>query len=353
MSYETLARHFAEIKALCHPPVPHSEMWLTLTELEERPELMAEPAEVVPRLVWRGRHTILAGLAKLGKSTIAAQAAVAATQAAPFLDGKAANGRVVWVGVDEHLGDTVRRLRHFGAWGKRIRILTLPPSGEDLLSALEQLLDEWPAELVVLDSLIEWTRRVSKDMPKDGDSAGWAQVVRPLTALAHTHDVGLLTLAHSRRADGRYRSSGEIAAATDVLYDMLGPRGRGKDTTVRRFEGVGRWDVGRWHARMVDGAYVFGGESGEGESGGVHNNNKDRLERVTQAIVDVLGKAPDHTIGSKNALHRQIGGNPNMCYRALAFLEEQGQVEITSRGRAQAITLTKNGPVGGQRQGDT
>lgn len=233
------------------------ETWPTLREILTNADIAREPEEIVPRIVWRGRHTLMAGLAKLGKSTIATQAAAAVTRAAPFLDGKAAYGRVLWAGIDEHVGETARRFEKYLARPKRIRILSRVPA--DLRGSLESALDEFPADLLVVDSLIEWARRTLDRVPDDGDSSGWARVVRPLTSFAHDRNVGVLTLHHSRRSDGRYRSSGEIAAGVDVIYEMLGPT-HDEDQASRRFEGVGRWEVGKWNATMnADGMYEIGG----------------------------------------------------------------------------------------------
>ena len=263
--------------------------WPTLEALlAEQSDLLALPAEVIPRIAWLGRHALFAGLAKLGKTTLIGQGAAAVTTGAPFLDGQAMSGRVIWVGVDEYLGDTALRFQRFGADPARIRILHGGSPG--LMDSLQRILDHEEAEhpgellLVVVDSLIEWARLTRKDgAPDDADTAGWAQVVRPLTALAHDRNIAVNTIHHGRRSDGRYRSSGEIAAAVDVIYDMLQPRQR-EDATVRRLEGVGRFHVGRWTCRLVDGSYEFGSH--------VEGQDQDPIDRLHWRLRRTLDALP-------------------------------------------------------------
>lgn len=311
-----------------------AERWATLRELMERPELLEEPDEIVPRVAWRGRHTLLAGLAKIGKSTFVGQAAAAVTMARPFLDGKALRGRVVWVGVEEPLGLTVSRFVHFSALPGDLQIL-VDPSG-DLMGELESFLDEWPADLVVIDSLIEWARRTTKEKepPASGDAAGWAGVVRPLTEIAHDGGPAVVTLHHGKKSDGRFRDSGEIAAGVDVIYDVLPPRG-GEEPNVRRFDGVGRWHVGRWRAAFVDGAYKWLGEI-DVDAGGVD----DRVEKLIPAIREALESAPGKTVASKAVLCQQVAGRREDVLAAIDRMKDQGEVHVEDAGPGKAAAVT-------------
>ena len=323
---QSLAENVASIGTGSAQPV--QEAWPTLATLLDRPELQQEPEELVPRLIWRGRHTLLAGLAKFGKSTIVTQGVAAATRAAPFLDAKTEYCRVVWCGVDEALGDTVRRLLSFEPRPDRVRLLIAPPT--DLMGSLERVLDAEPTDLVVVDSLIEWTRRTVKEMPSDGDSAGWASVIRPLTALAHERDIGLLTIHHSRRSDGRYRSSGEIAAGVDWIYDMLGVRG---NQSLRRFEGVGRWGAQRWIAGFEDGTYEFGGKAPE---------DLDRAHRAQELVPAIRAFVEGHPDCSKNAITRGVPGDNRAVEAALKLMESQEEVTIEQGGPGKASKVRLN-----------
>lgn len=229
-----------------------------LADLLRNPELLKPPPAVVPRLAYRGRAAALIGLDKIGKSWIAAEGVAAVTAGRPWLGERVEQGRAVVVAPDEAIGDTVRRLHELGADPTRVRVLALRPPA--LLEALSSVLADWPADLVVVDSLTEWARLVGGTIPDNGDAAGWGAIVRPLVGLSREHDTGLQVLHHARRSDGEFRGSGEIAAAFDCLTEMVRPTER-EDATLRRFRVRARWNVEGWAARFVGGRY----ELAEGE----------------------------------------------------------------------------------------
>jgi hypothetical protein len=195
--------------------------FLRLDEALRHPEFLQPPECLVPHLAWRGRLVILAGPDKAGKSTLAAHAVTALTKGAPFL-GKATHeggGKCVWVGLEEHFGDAIRRLETLEAAAERVFVLLKPPS--DLPGAIAREIKEKAVDLVVIDSLMAYAREVHDGkVPADGDNAGWSEVVRPLSRLAHETNVGIVLIHHTRRADGQYRGASEIAAAADVLLEL-------------------------------------------------------------------------------------------------------------------------------------
>lgn len=217
------------------------ENWPLLRDLLERPELLEPPEEVLCGLAWKGRTTLLSGADKLGKSTYASHGATAITRGGWWQGQRVKQGRAILCAPDEALGDSVRRLHELGADADRLRILHVRPP--DLLGSLRALLEQWPADLVVVDSLAEWARIVRGSAPEDGDAAGWGLVVRPLVQLTRDFPgAALLLLHHPRRSDGQYRGSGEIAAAVDCLLEMTPPQS-GEDATVRRIRGRARWPI--------------------------------------------------------------------------------------------------------------
>jgi hypothetical protein len=203
-------------------------------------EVEAEAEELIPRLAWRGRHVMLAGREKLGKSTFAAAGAVAMTTGGPFLDGTAAHGRVLWLAMDESLGDAFPRLIDNGAMRTHLAVEN-PPDPAAFLRTWLPASGQCP-DLIVVDSLIEYTRRTTREMPASGDSAAWAAVVRPLTKLAQDYDVGILTIHHASKATGDFRDSTEIGAAVDAMLTMF-PSNTEQEETVRRIRLVGRRSI--------------------------------------------------------------------------------------------------------------
>jgi len=203
--------------------------------------------ELIPRLAWLGRHVLLSAAPKLGKSTFVAAGAAALTRGWRFLDGVAGvcevidsesgevdpemrmPGRVLWLAMDESLGDAVPRLLDNGALPMRCVVMN-PEAPDKLLARVLSDPTNRP-DLVVIDSLIEYARRVSSEMPSSGDAGAWGQVMRPLTDFAHRYKVGIVTIHHARKSDGGFRDSGEIKAAVDAIIEMREPGGKQDDAT--------------------------------------------------------------------------------------------------------------------------
>lgn len=239
--------------------LPEEELgtFTLLSELLARPELLAPPECVVPRLAYRGRGVLLAAPDKSGKSTLLAHAASALTLGRSWLGEPTTVGRVAWMGLEESLGDAVRRFSELDADPERVQLVTMTPP--DLLERTSELLDAWPADLLVVDSLAEYARvTCGGRAPDSGDAAGWGAVMRPLVALARLHDIALVILHHVRRSDGQARDSGEILAAVDATLEMSYPSG-GQDPAVRRIKGRGRWPIEPFRVALRDGHYELAG----------------------------------------------------------------------------------------------
>lgn len=212
----------------------------TLDELLAEAGLLEPPPCVVPRLAYRGRTTLLAGPDKSGKSTLMAHAAAAVSRSDSFLgeqSGEEHGGRIVWAGLEESLGDAVRRFSDLDADPENVRLIRSPDAA--VHDHIRKALREEAADLVVIDSLIEYARLVGGEAPKSGDDAAWANVMRPLVALSREFDVAVVVLHHTRKSDGQYRGSTEIAAAVDALLEISMPSAA-DDSTVRRISGRGR-----------------------------------------------------------------------------------------------------------------
>lgn len=234
--------------------------FMLLRDLVTRPELLQPPECVVPRLAFRARGVATCAQDKAGKSTLLAHAVTAVTTGRSFLGEPvgARHRRAVWVGLEEALGDAVRRFNDLGADLDGVQILVI--QRPDVLDELRALLTSWPADLVVLDSLQECARVTRGEAPADGDNAGWGAVIRPWIAAAREHDIALSILHHMTKGpDGVYRGATEIAAAVDALLEMKQPPGSGEDPRVRRLIGRGRWSVEPFSVALRDGRYELDG----------------------------------------------------------------------------------------------
>lgn len=281
-------------------------VFATLAELLERPELLKPPECVVPRLAYRGRCVLLAGPDKSGKSTLLAHAGAKLSHGHTWLGEATTQGRVVHLGLEEALGDAVRRYADLGADPERVQLVTMAPP--DLLARTSALLDSWPADLLVVDSLAEWARVTMGQAPDDGDASGWGAIVRPLVALARQHNLAVVLLHHVRRSDGQARGSGEILAAVDATYELQ-VTGPSEDPTLRRIRGRGRWPIEPYSVVYTDGRYGLAG-------GGV-------LSLDALVLIHVEG----HPGASKNNIRQAVQGRATAVDAAVARLIERGAIE--------------------------
>jgi hypothetical protein len=249
---------------------------------------------------------LLCGPDKSGKSTLLAHGATTLTHGGFWLDERADTGRVVWCGLEEALGDAVRRFHGLGADPDRIQLVTL--AAAELGQRTDALLDEWPADLWVIDSLHEYARVTYGETPGDGDNAAWGAIVRPLVALARKHDVALVMLHHVRKSDGEGRGATEIFAAVDATLTLRMP-GNGEDPTTRSIEGRGRWPIERFRVRLNDGRYELA-------AGG---------ELSIDALV--LIHVEHHPGASKNSIRTAVKGRNSAIDGAINQLLERGAIE--------------------------
>ena len=132
---------------------PDAPAFATLGELIKRPELLESPECVIPRLAYRGRLVVLAGPDKSGKSTLLRHAVTRLTLKHHFLAEPTGGtrGTVIWLGLEEATGDAVREFSTLCAHGDRVQLVTHAP--RNLFERTRTLLTDWPADLLVVDSL--------------------------------------------------------------------------------------------------------------------------------------------------------------------------------------------------------
>jgi len=292
-------------------------VFMTLGALMANPDILKPPECVVPRIGYRGRLVILAGPDKSGKSTLMGHATAAVSLGRTFLGERCAKGRVLLLGLEEATGDSVRRLVELGTDAEQVQLVTRPVV--DIYELADTLLTAWPADLVVVDSLIEYARVTIGSAPDDGDNAGWASVVRPLVALARKHETAIVLLHHVRRSDGQYRGAGEIAAAADAVLEMSMPTGT-QDPCERRIKGRGRWMIEPFIVALRDGRYELSGGD----------------ELSVDALV--LLHVDQHPGASKNSVRNAVQRRASAVDAAINRLLERGA--IRDRGRGGKMSLS-------------
>jgi len=219
--------------ALIAPP-PNRSPYRTLAEILADPKILEPPEEVVPRLAWRGRVTLLAAREKDGKSTIAGAAAAAVTRGATFLDGVALRGVVVIAGLEEHPGEIASRLVRFDADTTRVHIATWKEV--DPVVELKEAVERIRPDLVIVDTL----SAIAEGKLDDGSAKAWQPLMSSLTRIARDFDCAVLIIHHSRKADGAYRDSTAIGANVDCILEM---RPDDRDPNARHLKARARFTV--------------------------------------------------------------------------------------------------------------
>jgi len=330
---EWLERDHARKMAGLPPEPSDPALFVWFDDLRLRPELLDPPPIVIPRLAWRGRLTVLAADVKVGKSTLAGQGVAAMRTGRPFLDGLAARGNVLWLCLDEPMGDLVQRLESFGARGG-IGIRDLAPTEEDLL----QIMMEVCPILIVIDSLTEYlgSRRVESVY----DPVQVQRALAPLRNLARQTDTAVLFLHHVTKASGKSADSRQIGAMCDVIVTMSEVSG---EPSEREMECRGRGMPAAYRKYRL--AYE---ECSYQLAGGGELSVEARVLLAVQSDPGL----------SKNKVRTKVGGRKEAVDEALSTLEYRGG--IVNRGTAQASAYYPSGSPehlggghGGARSGHT
>ncbi|MGH7563735.1 MAG: DnaB-like helicase N-terminal domain-containing protein [Gemmatimonadota bacterium] len=216
----------------------------TLAELLMNPSLTEPPKPVVPKLAYEGRVSMLAAREKDGKSTLAGAAAAAVSSGSSFLGETVTAGLVLNVSLDEHLGDTVRRLPRFGANADRIRIVDRLDGRP--VETLAALVIEYRPALVLIDSLEKFSALFGVKDPSD--SAQWVPLMAGIARIARDSGAAILLLHHAKKADSTYRDSTAIGSGVDAILEMSGVI---DDPTARAVRCRARWSMSPFTVRLT------------------------------------------------------------------------------------------------------
>lgn len=276
-----------------------------LTDLLKNPSLLEPPPIVVPRLAWQGRVTLLAAREKVGKSTLMGQA-VASLALAPksFLGDDMLTPKVsLWLGLDEPLGDIVRRFDRYALKADnpkvtdRIAIRNSKPDAEELLEMILRI----NAELVVIDHLTEYGAGHVKD---PNSPTEYQPILKTLRMVAQQSHCAIVLLHHSSKAGG-YRDSTQIGAGVDAIVEISPDE---KDESIRVCKCRGRVAVSDFRMAYNGGYY-------ETTEGGVS---------LTLQIQRVIRAQPGC---STRQVVSQVSGRTESVLKALGEIEASGLIK--------------------------
>lgn len=187
--------------------------------LEAGPPEKDEP--LVPRFVWPGRITTLAGREKSGKSSLSAYITAAFTTGGDVLNRTVSDpGSVLWVTTPSEAAqiDPALDLQFFGGDPGRLYVLPEVRWRDDPIGEIHRAVETVNPDMVVVDSLSSIVTSLDLDLGSDSD---WISVYQDLHSVAKGFGVGVLLVHHARRSDDRYRGSGGIGQSTDVLLELM------------------------------------------------------------------------------------------------------------------------------------
>lgn len=297
-----------------------------LDELLENESIMRPPPPIVPRLAWAGRSTLLAAREKVGKSTLTGYVTACVSRGRPFLGEPTARGDVLIIGLEEFIGDTARRLRHFDADATRVYLVDRF-AGEPALrpKELRDHIEAVRPVLVIIDSLTAYGHGQIQD---DNNASQMARVVQPLSDVVHQLGVALILIHHATKATGRSRGSTAITAGVDVVVEFEAPEKLADtDPTLRVVRSVGRVPVPRLYQIRFDETHYTVVDSGS------------ELPLDQRIIAFVR----DHPPSSVRDVRESVRGNFSTIESVITQLLTDGRLLDIGRGRYKKLVVPEQG----------
>jgi len=276
-----------------------------LRDLIDRPELTAPPQAIVPGFLYVDRLTLLAAREKAGKSTLMGWLASLGSH----------HDRILWLGLEEPLGDAVRRFKTFGANPDRIMLLDRLTTGH---AGAFEIVRSFDPAVIFLDSLAKWGEGVITDW---NASAQVTPLMTKLSEMCHHEHRAMMTSHHAKKSDGTYRDSTAIGANADLILEMhIGDA----DPNVRRFNARGRMTVD-------DFALRFNGTDYDSVGGSI--SIRDRVLAFVEANPD----------SSKRKIRDGVHGDNTLIDRSLGQLETDGLISNKGGEKCSKMRVTENG----------
>ena len=287
----------------------------TFTALDE---LVAEPEEetayVVDKMLPCGGTSICAAKPKVGKSTLARYMAVCVSQGIEFLGRATAQGKVIYLCLEEKRAEVAAHFRRMGAASKDILIHT-GRTPDDALEALQAAISEHSPALVIIDPLSRFVRI--------SDFNSYAEVTRelePLIDLARESGCHILALHHNgkgeREGGDAVLGSTGFLAAVDALLTMK------KRERVRTLETLQRYgeDLPETVVRLDEGTGLIS------PAGDLHTL---QIEEHQTKVLEALGE----DCLTEGDIRERAGGNQSLVSKALRALCDAGEVLRSGAGK--------------------
>jgi len=308
-------------KPIKKPQKPEIKGFGTITAQELQRKDFPELQFIVEGMLVEGA-TLLAGKAKIGKSWLAMQIAMAVATGGKALDSiPCEQGTVLYAALEDNPRRLQRRLRQLygdsNEWPSNFYLMTLMPElDEDGIDKLDEWIDHYKPRLVIIDTLAKVRPRSLR--LKEGYSSDY-QTLEPLQELAGEYGIGILIITHQRKQDAEdpfdtiSGSTGLTGAVDTALVLSRGSNGTtlyGRGREIDEFEKALKTKNGMW---------VLLGDADE-----VHRSDE------RKAIIELLMKSSPL---SPKEIASALGQPENNTRQLLLKMCATGEVEKVARGR--------------------
>lgn len=288
---------------------PSSKPFRWLSEILEDPDALKPPRAVVPKLVWEGHVTMLAGREKGGKSTLAGAAAAAVSSGNAFFGETCTPGKVLIIALEESTFLFSQRLMKFGATPENVAIVSRGSYEGSIVEAILTAAEAVEPDLIIWDTLGKFADVLFEKPIDPGNSAEWTRVLGIVEEIARNYGATLM-LHHARKSDGKYRDSTAIGGGVDMILEM-----HGSGASARTIKGVGRFE-------FEDVKVNFHGD---------HYT----IERTEESISeDILRYVAEHPRCSSRDVLEAVEGRSEVTMRIKQALLEAGKIANVSKSAA-------------------
>ena len=157
---------------------------------------------------------------------------------------------MLWVGIDESLGDTILRLIAMDAADGTVFLQSEFTAGRELDELAEEIAELRP-DVVIIDTLSRFAHHLVAD---ENSATEWLPVMQRLRRLVAETDVALVLVHHSKKSESTFRGSSVIAASVDMIVEL---HAGARDPNSRVLKSVGRWRTADIHVRLSDDGRSF------------------------------------------------------------------------------------------------
>jgi KaiC/GvpD/RAD55 family RecA-like ATPase len=246
---------------------------------------------LIPGLLPKGEMLLLAALPKVGKSLLATEVAYAVLCGGPVLGEKAKQGKVLYISSDESPSSLKRRFyaRGFDLLPERNNLRVMTHLDLTNLGVLEEQLDEFRPDLVVVDSLTS----ITFDLGISENDSEFARYVYRFKDLLKRYNSASILIHHENKSKEQ-KGIGKVAGSARITAAVWGIAQLSGSSHPDQAEKVTRWldlkpregeavkyilELNPRDSWSVDGIYNFIGEFDD-PSG----KNRTLAERVLELL---------------------------------------------------------------------